>query len=62
MRPTHHRPPGHRSPARHHGTQAAARPIRLPLQSGWWFALQIAPRDFARLDHIIRQRKERAGT
>lgn len=31
---------------------------RLPIQFGWWFAIQLAPLDFVHLDRAFRNRKE----
>jgi hypothetical protein len=31
---------------------------RLPIHFGFWLAIQLAPRDFARIDRAMRQGKE----
>ncbi len=37
------------------------RPLSLPLQYGWFFAIEVAPLDFVRLDRAIRRREGRVA-
>jgi hypothetical protein len=43
------------------GAHRHRRPARLPLQYGWFFAIEVAPLDFVRLDRAMRRRKEVAA-